>query len=301
MSLSSKRSFLLAPLSLVLGCLGGAAEPLDDDGDTGSEALSAYSDTLVTLRRDTRRCASPYCGGWHVRDVNRSTGEQYVSALDFTRSGFDEATRRDVLDAPDGDVIVRGRLGPLDVATRTRTLRVAEAWRALPRVTPREGDVVYRVDRQAFCVGTPCYSWRATRVNVGTFAGFNELLASSLGVPVFFDHAWALDEVLRRGSLVAGRVQPWPVVPFYTVLDASQVYLKLPQQPRCVAHPVPVCPRGMVPAWERGLDRCLIPRGCVRPGMCEPVQVECPDGYVARSWMGTSGCTQTVCDPAFTR
>lgn len=286
---------------LLTGCLGGPVEPMaegDGEGAAVSEELSAYSDAVVSLRRDTRRCAAPLCGGWFARDVNRSAAEVYVSALDFGRTNFDEETRGDVLDAADGEVLVRGRLGTADARTGTRPLRVVEAWRGLPGVASRAGDVVYRVDRQAFCVGLPCQSWRATRMNVGTSAGFNELTGPA-GAPALLDRAWALNEVYTRGALVRGRTQlarPW-----YTVLDASQIYLKLPQRARCVFPPLAPCPDGLTHTWERGLDRCFMARGCARPTGCEPVRAVCPDGWDARTWTGPGVCEQAVCEPSFVR
>lgn len=288
---------------LVGACVGAPADESDLEepaaGDVSADALTAWSDAVVSLRRDTRRCAAPLCGGYFARDVNRSAAEVYVSALDFSRAAFDDLTRQDVLDGADGEVLVRARLGALDARSNTRPLMVSEAWRALPGFAPRADDVVYRVDRQAVCVGVPCRSWRATRMNVGTSASFNELTASALAATPFVDAAWAVNEAYARGALVAGRVRL--VRAYYAVLDAGRIYLKLPQRALCRTPPLARCPSGTLQAWTRGLDRCLAPAGCVRAEGCESVRVTCPAGYTARTWVNASGCSAGVCDPDFAR
>lgn len=238
------------------------------------------------------------CGGFFARDVNRSSTEQYVSGLDFSRSGLDAQTQQDVLDGADGEVLIRGRLGPLESRFNTRPLTVLEAWRGLPGVTVRAGDPFYRVDRQAFCAGALCRSWRATRLNVGTFGGFNELITGLWATPLL-DTPWLLNEVLTNGALVAGTVQR--VRTTYWVLGASQVFLKLPQRARCRSSTLRACTGGRVRIFERGLDRCLAPTECVLPAPCAPLQVECPDGYALATWLAGGGCPRHACDPAFAR
>jgi hypothetical protein len=263
-----------------------------------SDELSAFGLSTVTLRRDTRRCAAPMCGGFFARDVNRSTSEQYVSGLDFSRSGLDAQTQQDVLDGADGEVLVRGRLGPAESRFNTRPLIVLEAWRGLPGVAVRAGDPFYRVDRQAVCAAAPCRSWRATRLNVGTFGGFNEL-TTSVAVTPLLDTPWLINEALTNGALVAGTVRR--VRTTYWILDASQVFLKLPQRASCRSTSPRACTGGRVRVFERGLDRCLTPAACVLPPPCAPLEVECPPGYVVASWLAGAGCPRHACDPAFAR
>lgn len=297
------RAGWLVLAALALSCVGpapleGEAVEESHDESVSVDAVSAFSDAVVSLRRDLRRCAAPACGGYFVRDINRSGAEVYVRALDFARAGLDAQSVDDVRDAPDGAVLLRGRLGALDYRSNTRALLVAEAWRALPGVEGRAGDVVYRIDRGAACVGLPCPRWRATRVNVGSFASFHELLAS-VEVSPWLDRAWLLQEAYTRGALVLGATRR--VRSYYTVLDASQVFLRLPQRAACRTPSVAACPAGQSRSFSRGLDRCLTPGACVTPGACDAVPVACPEGYIARRWADASGCTAAVCDPAFAR
>lgn len=294
---------LFSSVVLVLAACG-VSEVEVDDGLEGVEAaetsdeLSAFGTTVVTLRRDQRRCVSPMCGGYFAKDVNRTSAEQYVSGLDFSRSGLDETTRQEVLGAADGEVLVRGRLGPQESRFNTRPLLVTEAWRGLPGVTVQPQDVIYRVDRQAFCTGAPCRSWRATRMNVGTFGGFNELTAN-LSVTPLLDLPWILNEAYTKNALVAGTVQR--VRTTYTILGASQVFLKLPQVASCRTVRPAACTGGRIRGFERGLDRCLTPKACVIPPPCAPRDVECPAGYTLSTWTGASGCPMHACDPEFAR
>jgi hypothetical protein len=293
----SKLAALVLGVVLLSACTTEVAS--EDEGleTEVSSDLSAFADTVVSLRRDTRRCAAPLCGGYFVRDVNRTGAEVYVRDLDFTRARFDAQTRDDVIGAPDGDVLLRGRLGPIDVRSNTRALLALEAWRAMPGSTARSGDVLYRVDR-SLCQLPTCRRWRATRLNVGTFGDFYELLGGTMPSPMV-DAAWAINEAYTRNALVLGTVRYARVA--YPVLDASRIFLKLPQRADCAAPSVPRCPSGTVRTFERGLDRCLRPGACVRPDNCEPERVVCTDGYVPRTWVGAAGCTRGVCEPAFVR
>src|SRR5581483_8252740 len=73
----------------------------DESTQNGAE-LSASSRTYVALRKDTRACASPMCGGYFVHDLNRTTTtETYVSGLDFTGSGLSDGDQQRVFEAPD--------------------------------------------------------------------------------------------------------------------------------------------------------------------------------------------------------
>src|ERR1700755_2938261 len=125
------RTLILASLATVaLGCVGESS-----DSSSQTDDISASSRTYVAVRRAPRECfrASPSCGGYYVHDVNRaSLNEKYVSGFDFSASGFDAATIDLVMKAHPGEIVLHGKLGPIDhAAENTQRFVVSEAWRGL--------------------------------------------------------------------------------------------------------------------------------------------------------------------------
>jgi hypothetical protein len=144
----------LAVLAVSLGCAtsGNDETPSEDE-------ISARNSAYVELRRDVRRCAAPRCGGYFITELNHEREERYVSALDFSQSGYDDATIADVNEAPPGELIIYGRLGPEEKQFGTRPLRVLEAFRGLPGEEPERGDLYYAVTAREppqICITAPC-------------------------------------------------------------------------------------------------------------------------------------------------
>jgi hypothetical protein len=72
----------------IIAC-GGGSESFDE----ASDGLSTASRSMVSVRRDARKCAAPACGGYFVRSLNStSSAETYVARFDYTPAGFDDAT-----------------------------------------------------------------------------------------------------------------------------------------------------------------------------------------------------------------
>jgi hypothetical protein len=155
--------------AVVMGCgvSSGALETEAEVDTTNVGSLSEAEDSFVVLRRDVRRCASPMCGGYWLRDVTRLTGEEvYVSHLRFRDAKFPPEWQTKVTTAPDGEVVLRGALGPAEKPFDTRSFEVVEAFRGMPQVSVRSGDVFYRVERalDVQCIRAPCPSFRARPV-----------------------------------------------------------------------------------------------------------------------------------------
>jgi hypothetical protein len=108
------------------------------------------------------------------------------------------------------------------------------------------------------------------------------------------DTTWLASRVTRHGAIVAGRAHAG-------VLEASQVYVKLPERVGpCVAMPIHPCAEGLVTTYERTADRCLLPNGCVAPRPCPLFVPACPAGYTLVSWKGgDEACNRYACDPTF--
>lgn len=286
---SSCLALSVFPMLVATGCSADHAEE-DTAADATESDLSAFSNTVIALRKDTRTCAAPACGGYFVRDVNRTASETYVSRLEFTEAA--NAFAEHVESAPDGEVLVRGRLSALDLSSMTRRLIVSEAWRGLPGVTFDDGAVFYRVSQVGF-------THAAVRLNVGTSRRITEVV-SDLAARPELDAAWLLRQPYDGDAIVAGSVvlaRAW--IP---VLGAEQIFLKLGAESSCAAPSASSCAAGKKRAFTRDLDRCLAPAACVAPAPaaeCGPAPSACPAGFTATTWLETSGCKRRVCEPSF--
>lgn len=308
-----KHSFLsrlaaLAALAIVPGfaaCAPDAAvDAVDEAADSGNEELSATARAYVTIRHDNRKCASPMCGGWFAKDVNKANPtERYVSDLDFTNTDFDDATMDLVRSAPEGELVLRAKLGPVEPEHNTRKLLVFEAYRGLPGQAPYVSDLFYSVtanDPAIQCITAPCNNLHAKKLNS---TKTKSITATDIDFGALVDNAWLRHRVETGGALVAGEIYEGEVFPGgpEQLLFADQVYLKLPE----VAGPCPAvklapCAEGMVRSYTRTEDRCVVPGACVEAGACAAVVPSCEEGYELSSWNGGMfACTQFVCDPAW--
>lgn len=266
-------------------------------------ALGSSSQSYVVYRRDQRRCPSPLCGGYFVHDVNRVTlREEYVSGLDLGATGLSEEARAAVEAAGDGEVVLRGKLGPVEPQFRTRAFVASEAWQGLPGVTVAEGATFYRVAAASIqCVVAPCPSMRARKLNSTATALLTQVDVAD-AARWHVQESWLASRLSSRDGIAAGVVETRPstVGPAQeSVLDASQVFVRLPERHGpCPQLPQVQCTGGKVGSLSRTPDRCLVQTACVTPGICPPVVVSCDAGYHAVMWRGgTSGCLQWACDP----
>jgi hypothetical protein len=137
----------------------------------GGPPASGEQPTYYTARRDERKCASPYCGGFWVRAVNTDATscadgtravECYVSDLDLSAMKLDDETRRALLER---ESVFRGRITPSVSADASvasvATFSANEAWLSrAASVTPAVARGSYsRVRASAIlCITVPCPS-----------------------------------------------------------------------------------------------------------------------------------------------
>ncbi|MGA9525137.1 MAG: DUF6748 domain-containing protein [Myxococcaceae bacterium] len=294
----------VAILACVSACGVSDVELEDDVLDEGSEGLSAYQRSFVTARRDFRKCMFPMCGGWYVADVNRKTSrEEYVKALDFGPSGLSEEDVWKAEGAGQGELLLRGKLGQKG-RDGFRTFIVSEAYRGMPGVQPVAGEEFYQANALGItCITAPCFSETASKLNSSSktrFSSYSVARASRTLV----DQEWLINRIAHHDAIVAGTLTKGQNFPGGRdlVLDASQVYLRLPEQ----AGPCPVmklaaCPEGKAWSFERNADRCALPVGCIEAGACAAYVPQCDDGYTLKSWTGGMfACSAYACDPTFT-
>ncbi|MFL5318376.1 MAG: DUF6748 domain-containing protein [Myxococcaceae bacterium] len=299
-------------VSLLAGCGVSELEVDEHDGadqvTDADDSLSATSQSWTTIRRDLRKCASPYCGGYFVRDLNRATvTEKYVARLDLSATGLSDVDQAKVTGAGDFELVLRGKLGPIDTATNTRAFLVTEAYRGMPGVTALATDTFYQAGHrspQITCITAPCNNEVATSLNHSStkvyFTSYSVKGASKQWV----DQNWLASRVEEHGAIVAAHFsngQSYAGGP-EKVLDASQVFIRLPEHVGpCMMLMEPHCDTGKVSVYTRTQDRCTLHTACVQPGMCPMFMPACEAGYTLMSFRsGKNACNSYACDPTFT-
>lgn len=310
---TSLLALALAPFAvLALGCVAdaGALPEVEADEEAVAsvgEELSTTREAFVVLRHDARRCVSPLCGGYYVREVNVSKPkETYVSGLDLAQAGLADEDAAKVTSAPAEELLLKGTLGPIEKRFGTRPFVVTEAYRGLPGVVPASADLFYQArDREPAiqCFAAPCNNELAQKLGAKTTTAFTTLSVARASRPLV-DQAWLARQVTSYGGVVAAKLRNGTKYPagYEKVLDASQVYLRVPvATPPCTRFPLHLCPEGQINTFARTADRCLIPNGCRTPGACSKQHVPvCADGYSMVEWTSApSACQAYACDPAF--
>lgn len=175
-----------------------AADDAADDGKSDGAASGVY--TYFAIKGDTRKCASPYCGGFHMNRVNRTTttchdgktGDScYTPELDFSESGLSQQTQYKLTTAAasgafgDGvKALVRGRfaktsLGPIE--PQLGRFIVTEAWIAQSG-SVSDGVFVKVRDNGLRCFAAPCPSMNEKALNTARGADIAEVDYSSSGL-----------------------------------------------------------------------------------------------------------------------
>ena len=297
-----KHWMTFAALLGVGATIGGCAVDAQpaDEGD-----LSAASRSYVTLRRDDRKCASPLCGGYFVHDVNRATAEAYVSGIDLAPANLSPELEDSILAASAEELVLRGKLGPVESTHKTRAFLVSEVYRGMPGMAPAEADVFFSTKTRSppiECITAPCNNEIATQLNstkTTTFTSYN--VADAL--PGGGDTAWLTDRQQAHGAITAGAIVKGTKKPggYEQVMKATQVYVRLPDVlGPCPKVAQPTCAAGKVPTFTRSLNRCLVFDTCVKSGICPQFLLACPDGYTQVTWaQSSSACKAMACDPSF--
>lgn len=284
-------------LSTLVGCVA-ATDSVAGEADD----LSKKNQSYVTLRADQRKCASPMCGGFFVHDVNRQTEERYVSALDLSLAKLDDATAQKVLDAPADELVLRGKLGPVESSHHTQKFLVTEAYRGLPGVTAADGEAFYKAEsNNKKCFAAPCPDQSATRVNAGGTTDFSDYSVERAALP-YVQQDWLVASVRDHGAIVTAKLAKGAKGPggYAEVLDVSQVFLRIPEAAVSCPLKAIYCKAGTVPSAIRDENRCVIQEACVQKAYCNMLVPACDEGYTRTSWSGgPHGCAEFACDPSF--
>jgi len=299
------RRMMLTNLSLLAIALvfGACGANLDDQATAEQDAVSTYRLSFVTLRHDQRKCMSPLCGGYFVQDVNGGTAERYVSGLDFSRADLDDDSIARVQAAPAEELVLRGKLGPAEWNYNTRTFLVYEAYRGMPGMRPVSGEAFYKVqdrDPQIRCFMAPCPNLVALTLNTSTQTIFDSTDVMRASAP-HVDQNWLAERLHGRNAIAAGVIRDGTLFPggYEKVLDASQVYVRLPERiGPCPMMPIPNCDP-LTATFTRSADRCLVFDACADHSNCPSLQPAiCAEGYELQGWpTNTVACIAFACDP----
>ncbi len=290
------KTFLAALMVFAVGC-GVSETEVDlqlDESESESGELSSTKDTFILVRHDMRKCISPLCGGYWVRDLNSTMQDRYVSALDLTGSSVPEEQRDRVTSAPDNELVVFGRLGPKENKFNTRTLTVLDAYRGLPGVQYAATDKFYGVfPTKIACITTPCANLQATRLNRTTGHTMATEVRVDRALKAMVSGDWVMARVRQNRAVLAGTITRSQG---NVVVDAAQVFIRVPDRfQSCPKIAPPKCSDGKIGAWTRTDNRCAVPVGCTYPGACAPFEPVCEPGYALTGWQNI--CPRFACDP----
>jgi hypothetical protein len=253
-----------------------------DTASLGQDLRPAAGAGYVTLRRDVRRCASPLCGGFFVKSVNRlstrcvdgtAASECYVADLDLSPIGLSPEQEALVNGLPEAFVL-NGQLAPQSTVFGTLGRFVAdEAWQGHEGVKP--SGAFFRANNEGIvCITSPCLSFSAALLNQ-RLPAFAIAEVDVEGISSDSTDAFAqLNEA--DGLLLAAR----PTIVRGPAgralgLDASEYYIPLladePDGQACGSRGLLECPDGRFCAFPAEADcgRADAPGVCAfRPEIC---------------------------------
>ncbi|MHC5822283.1 MAG: DUF6748 domain-containing protein [Nostoc sp.] len=165
------------------------------------------------VRRDFRKCASPVCGGYFIKQVNLKATpcldgvfreECYVSAIDWS---FLKVSPYELIKIQNDDgsrVILRGNIVPVTFPLfgEFGNLRVKEAFYAATNA-PAKGTFVALKDNGIRCITTPCFSTDNLVLNKPRISQVSSIDLSQTGATQKQLEA-ATSEIFGKGLIAVG-------------------------------------------------------------------------------------------------
>lgn len=250
-------SSLFLSALIMLPSVQGCSAPADGDDDAASEgdALTTSGSFIVT-RHDTRRCASPTCGGVYVKRVNAPTTrcldgltrtDCYVGMIDLNAVPGAEAVKAS-LEAGRG--VLEGSLVGTSGTPNVATLKASAAWVGVAGATPV--GTFYKVsDSGVRCITTPCPTFKVATINGSASRNVNALTLNRT-VPVAAAAAQTAAKVDASG--LGGILVASTSAASSKTLVASEFYRK-------VVAPITVGQN----CGSRGMGACGVDEYCNRP------------------------------------
>ncbi|HEX2689499.1 MAG TPA: DUF6748 domain-containing protein [Kofleriaceae bacterium] len=216
-------------LCAVAGCSQLADDPDELVGEsTNQETIDRRADsatgdayTYYEVTADLRRCASPLCGGWFLRRLNRPTtrchdGREaeacYTPVLDWSEANVPDVQQTKLLDASHRDAvsegvyaIARGQFAPTNTTPRPELGRfvVSEAWVA-EGDSVSQGEFVRVRDNGRRCPAAPCPHLTETTLNTPRSANIAQIDWTPSGLSDRQIEAFRQAMFTPDGVLIAG-------------------------------------------------------------------------------------------------
>ena len=215
---------------------GGDLDP-DVDLGPGADTLSSVS-TFFQIRRDTRTCAPPACGGFFVKRVNQTNTrcidgkdrkECQVAEADFAKLKLDPAELvKFQAELLAGRGLIRGSIAKRTGVSNDKLgkMVVSEGWQAASTATPT-GKFAKLVDKGTTCPKTPCFSFDHATLNTTDSTDLSAIDLTKVGASI--DQIVAARTGMKKGGiLIAGKTETVPLPgPDGKRAAASQFYLRV--------------------------------------------------------------------------
>jgi hypothetical protein len=190
-----------------------ATEDTSEVSDAKADAAGTY--TYYEVKRDLRRCASPFCAGYWVTRVNRTTtrcgdgqyaASCYVAEIRWSGLGLsDESVDKVRATIGEGSVVLRGTVGLKSFGAQIGSLgefRPSEAWLGQGPNLPT-GPFAKLSETGVRCISAPCPAFREKKLNGSAEASIAELGWDSAAVSDDVVGR-AITELFVRDVIIAG-------------------------------------------------------------------------------------------------
>jgi len=300
---------LAAALGAAGGCGSETAEPALDPVEAVGQAMNpSFTNHYYRVMADYRWCVVAPCTGYTLTRIDSVEPVHHVGTLDFGETGFDEGQIGAVTGAPPGGVVLYGTFtAPPSPGLPSTTFVVRRAFRGMPGVRAPAGSAYYVVedrDPPIECFAAPCDNEIAVPLETADTVAFTTLSVAPAAAMPSVDQTWLADRVRHHGAVVAGHFRDGALTPSGAerVLEADQVFVRLPDATGVCLLPHHVCRDGLHAVYTRNVDRCLVFQACIRDtGVCQvELPPRCAPGYTMSRWPADSPtCVGVACDPAF--
>ncbi|WP_414755252.1 DUF6748 domain-containing protein [Anabaena sp. CCY 9910] len=194
-----------------------------------------------TIRRDFRRCASPICGGYFIKQVNLKAtpcldgvfrSECYASAIDWNSLKVSPSQLAKIQNDDGSRLLLRGNIVPVTFPGigEFGNLRVKEAFIAATNV-PAKGTFAGLKDNGIRCITTPCFSTDQLVLNKPNISQVSSIDLSQTGATQKQLDA-AASEIFGQGLIAVGTtkvVENIDPTKRDTQFAATQFYLRVAQ------------------------------------------------------------------------
>ncbi|CAN5348582.1 hypothetical protein BH09MYX1_BH09MYX1_64990 [soil metagenome] len=258
--------FALPAIAALPACSADVAS--GDVADESDDALSSNPNMgyFVVTHQDTRKCASPACGGFFVKRVNQAktycadgtyAAECYVAMVDYTATKLDSGESSDFNGAFEaGHGLIRATTTNTTIlGKKAATLKATEAWRAAGGGDVSSSNFYRAGDNGIRCIKAPCPSTSAFKLNANDSWQVGSIYLDGAGASTD-DVAAANDAIgTKEGVLVAGFLAFPKCGPNTTCrphLGADDFYLRVAHQAlkSCGGRGQQTCGTGQFCKWE---------------------------------------------------